>query len=164
MGAAIAAAEGLEDNKFYVWVPRYLASSCFALEWYATVNVKIKGGSTGYIHDHPPPTLKRQIRTAQTECEPGNFCVEGERFLCPAGTFGSSPGLTSLFCSGPCLLGYFCGIGVDEALGGQRCGGAQWYCPEGSATPLEVGVGNYTIGEPPDRRVKQVMIAQNWQQ
>lgn len=106
----------------------------------------------------PPPFLpaRFQTRTAQAECEPGYYCLDGVRLPCPAGTFGLSGGLTSPSCSGPCPAGYMCGIGVAELLLGETCGGASWYCPVGSSSRSEVGVGNFTIGEPPDRRVAQV--------
>ncbi|CAN0411096.1 unnamed protein product, partial [Laminaria digitata] len=88
-------------------------------------------------------------------CEPGYYCVKGARLPCPAGTFGSSSGLTSPHCSGPCPAGYYCGAGLASALLAQICGAPRWYCPEGSSARSDVGVGNYTLGEPPDRRVMQ---------
>lgn len=109
------------------------------------------------LHHQPsPPIPVWQTRTSQAECEPGYYCVGGARILCPAGTFGSSPGLSSAACSGKCPAGYFCRAGLTEMLGGERCGGPRYYCPIGSAVRLEVGLGNYTVGESPDRRVAEV--------
>lgn len=93
------------------------------------------------------------------ECEPGYFCIDGARLPCPAGSYGSSLGLSSPSCSGPCPAGYYCGEGLAKADLGRRCGGPQWYCPEGSGAPFEVGIGNYTVGEPPDRRAAQVTMS-----
>ncbi|CAN0436771.1 unnamed protein product, partial [Hapterophycus canaliculatus] len=103
---------------------------------------------------HPAdPLLFEQVRTAQAECEPGYYCEGGARLPCPIGTVGSSLGLASSSCSGPCPAGYY--SGVAEPLLGERCGGPRWYCPEGSGFRSEVGVGNYTLGEAPDRRIAQ---------
>ncbi|CAN0423186.1 unnamed protein product, partial [Hapterophycus canaliculatus] len=41
----------------------------------------------------------------QVKCEPGHYCVDGVRFPCPPGYFGSSPGLTGPACSGSCAAG-----------------------------------------------------------
>lgn len=32
-----------------------------------------------------------------------------------------------------------------------ECGGVEWYCPTGSAFPLKVGGGNYSVGGDPVR-------------
>jgi len=39
-------------------------------------------------------------RAGQRICERGFFCVGGERFPCPAGTFGAAEGLVTSSCSG----------------------------------------------------------------
>ena len=44
-------------------------------------------------------------------CNMGEFCVASLRSKCPAGTFGSSCGLTSSSCSGAVAAGYFGGLG-----------------------------------------------------
>lgn len=56
----------------------------------------------------------------------------------------------------PCPAGYVCGPGVTDEFGGERCGGPQWYCPEGSQDWLEVGEGNYSVGGSPNGRIAQV--------
>jgi hypothetical protein len=61
-------------------------------------------------------------------------CVQ---FPCPAGTFGSTPGLTSSDCSGNCTLGYECPPGSTSASQavcprGYYCaGGPRQACPRG---------------------------------
>ena len=41
-------------------------------------------------------------RTNTSTCEPGFYCINGERFECPEYTFGDAPGLTSPKCNGEC--------------------------------------------------------------
>lgn len=45
--------------------------------------------------------------SSQVKCEPGHYCVDGVRFPCPPGYFGSSPGLTTPTCSGSCAAGMY---------------------------------------------------------
>ena len=47
-------------------------------------------------------------RTNQIECNPGHWCRGGIRYLCSAGRYGSSYGLTTPKCDGPCPVGYWC--------------------------------------------------------
>ena len=58
-------------------------------------------------------------RTGETQCEAGHYCSGGVKVQCPAGTFGNSPGLSTAACDGPCPAGY--------------------YCPAGTAGPLDCG-------------------------
>ncbi|GMF24118.1 unnamed protein product [Phytophthora lilii] len=76
----------------------------------------------------------RMTRIAQRRCEPGHYCVDGERHRCPAGTFGNRAGLTSSECSGVCAAGYYCPEGsiVAQAV---ACATSAVFCPEGSAVP-----------------------------
>jgi len=48
------------------------------------------------------------VRTDQRPCEPGSFCVEGIKFDCPGGSFGSKPRLATARCSGLCYKGHYC--------------------------------------------------------
>jgi hypothetical protein len=51
-------------------------------------------------------------------CPPGYYCPgDGNYYVCPAGTFGSSYYLTSSSCSGSCLAGYYCGAGSTSSTG-----------------------------------------------
>lgn len=85
-------------------------------------------------------------RSAQRRCEPGHFCVNGERFPCPAGTFGDTFGLTSSNCAGPCRPGFYCPERsiVSSAF---PCGSSDLYCPEGSAMPTKATRGYCTTGD-----------------
>jgi hypothetical protein len=66
----------------------------------------------------------------QMLCQPGRYSTGAARECspCPAGTYGSSAGLTSAQCDGPCSPGHA--------------------CPSGStaATTVQCGVGQYSSG------------------
>ena len=89
-------------------------------------------------------------------CEAGQFSAGGglkgfnaECIPCPAGRYGSEPGLFTSQCSGLCLRGHFCPAGstqpaeencppgtygAEEGLGDSSCSGlceAGFYCPTG---------------------------------
>ncbi|KAG4064120.1 hypothetical protein PC123_g1055 [Phytophthora cactorum] len=64
------------------------------------------------------------LRTDDTICPPGSFCVSGVQYLCPEGTYGATSGLTSNTCSGKCQDGYICPRGSISAK--------QSPCPAGS--------------------------------
>jgi hypothetical protein len=51
-------------------------------------------------------------RSSQVECPRGSYCIGGIRTLCPAGRYGSTTGLTSPGCTGPCTAGFYCKIGA----------------------------------------------------
>ena len=77
---------------------------------------------------------------------PGYYALQGILYVCPAGYYGSNPGMFSLTCSGPCRVpGFYCPAGstVPTML---ACGGDDRYCPGGaiSAAPVPVVPGFYT--------------------
>lgn len=77
-------------------------------------------------------------------CEPGYFCVDGIRSICPAGVYGNSSSLNSPACSGVCPAGYFCPAGTVSPTS-FVCGNSSLYCPEGSTKPLSVPEGFYSV-------------------
>lgn len=77
------------------------------------------------------------------DCNPGAYFDGAKCSLCPGGTYGDRPGLTSPLCSGPCAGGYFCPEGSTSAKQ-QVCGRSVYYCPPGSATRMPVTEGYYT--------------------
>ncbi|KAE9043578.1 hypothetical protein PR001_g5732 [Phytophthora rubi] len=79
-------------------------------------------------------------------CEPGHYCVDGERYECPAGTFGDRAGLTTSECSGPCSAGYYC---LEGSIVGQAvaCATSAAFCPQGSALPTATDKGYCAISE-----------------
>lgn len=69
-------------------------------------------------------------RSGEAQCESGAYCVAGRRRLCPAGTFGVTPGLASPTCTGVCPAGN--------------------YCPEGTVEPIPCPAGTYGGTRPKD--------------
>eukprot|EP00947_MAST-08B_sp_MAST-8B-sp1_P002249 g2249.t1 len=103
------------------------------------------------------------LRSGQAICPAGMYCSQGVAHLCPAGRYGSAAGLTDPNCSGPCgqgfacpegstspdaktgvcQAGYYCATGSSTTE--SPCGGADVYCPRGSAAPLPVQQGYYSL-------------------
>ena len=82
-------------------------------------------------------------RTGQSLCPIGSYCNLGVKHPCPAGTYGSSEGLTTSQCSGMCEAGYYCPAGSTSATAND-CGSADKYCPAGSGSPIDVSEGYYS--------------------
>ncbi|KAF4127591.1 hypothetical protein GN958_ATG23220 [Phytophthora infestans] len=91
----------------------------------------------------------RITRVAQRRCEPGHYCVKGERFACPAGVYGNETGLTTFQCSGPCAAGYYCPEGsiVAQAV---ACSTSVNFCPQGSALPSATYTGYCAVSDDTD--------------
>jgi len=93
------------------------------------------------------------------DCPVGHYCPEGSvsPVPCPAGTFGSAVGMRDATCSGMCWAGgcnaassacqegHYCPLGSIAATQ-LTCGGIDRYCPAGSAAPIAVSSGYYTVG------------------
>jgi hypothetical protein len=84
-------------------------------------------------------------QVAQVLCEPGNYCVEGSKYTCPAGYYGGSFGLSTAECSGQCSPGFTCAAGSVDGRATQ-CGNSTVYCPTGSFEVVPVSVGYYAVG------------------
>lgn len=107
---------------------------------------------------------------AQKQCEPGYYCVVGQRFACPPGSFGATSGLSNkvgpifnqynaFFCSGLCDTGHYCPFnstsatqvqcpagryGATRGLTGPNCTAVcplGHYCPAGSVLPTKCPAG-----------------------
>lgn len=97
-------------------------------------------------HYSIPAGASPQHRTGQQQCEPGHFCEEGVRFPCPPGRFASEAGEHGVGadgCSGLCAAGFYCPEG-STGPEANRCGGADVFCPAGSAAPLTASPGFFT--------------------
>jgi hypothetical protein len=84
--------------------------------------------------------------TDRLVCNAGAFDNGGRCELCPGGTFGARPGLTTPQCSGKCSGGFFCPPGSTSAR--HRPCGAEgvsiYYCPPGCEARRRVDDGFYT--------------------
>ena len=72
--------------------------------------------------------------------DPAFKCVQ-----CPPGSFGNQSGLFDISCSGLCSAGHYCVSGATSSMQ-FVCGNNAFYCPEGSAFPIEAPSGRKTIG------------------
>ena len=68
-------------------------------------------------------------------CPSGTYCVRGVRQECPEGTYGSSSGLSTPYCTAFCLPGMHCAIGSTMP----RTCPLGHYCPHGVAVPCPAG-------------------------
>ena len=84
-------------------------------------------------------TLQRKQRTGQSLCPRGHYCVDGIKNECPPGKFGSTAGLDSAACSGPCTGGGGCSAGSVSATG-KPCK-AGYYCEPGSTCEAPIPCG-----------------------
>ncbi|KAE9188581.1 hypothetical protein PF004_g22461 [Phytophthora fragariae] len=85
------------------------------------------------------------IRDGQRICEPGSFCVDGKKHLCPAGRYGDKSSETSSLCAGLCTRGYYCPKGSTSPTQ-RECGADGLICRTGSPEPQLIQVGYYSIG------------------
>jgi hypothetical protein len=84
------------------------------------------------------------------DCEKGHYCEAGSTrstgtAKCPPGRFGDSAGLRDASCGGACSEGSYCPAGSTSATE-SPCGGAEVFCPAGSAAPRRARAGFYTVG------------------
>ena len=101
-------------------------------------------GQSGVI---PTEYSDELVRIAQIICEPGFYCIQGIRYKCPLGSYGSTSGLFTKTCSGLCHAGYLCPLNSTSAEQ-EQCGvDARVYCPQGSYEPIVVPAGYYSLGD-----------------
>lgn len=110
--------------------------------------------------------LSNDTMSATVACPSGSYCIDGVAALCPAGRFGCAARLGDASCNGLCVAGHYCTAGSTSNVQ-HPCGGtdalnssaASVFCLEGSAHPMLVGVGNYSIGSGDDAPHKRTMQA-----
>ncbi|KAJ1420393.1 hypothetical protein B484DRAFT_351281 [Ochromonadaceae sp. CCMP2298] len=83
-------------------------------------------------------------RSAQIISPPGHFALAGLLYVCPAGSYGATSGLSSASCSGPCdVRGFYCPTGsVSPVM--RYCGGDDRFCPALTFAPILVHSGFYS--------------------
>ena len=86
-------------------------------------------------------------RSDQKRCPQGSYCKSGNRYLCPAGRYGSRVGEDQDTCTGKCAEGFYCPEGSTKAHE-KACGGPSHYCPEGSSAPVQVMDGYFSYASP----------------
>jgi hypothetical protein len=82
-------------------------------------------------------------RYHQYPCEPGYYCRDGLRYLCPSGYYGALNEEIRPLCTGLCAEGYYCPVGSTSPYM-IPCGQANFICPTGSPIPVIVPAGYYT--------------------
>ena len=111
----------------------------------SNVNMQIQSNNiehtSCYIGSYQVDTEPFNECSGWRDCEKGYYCISGNRYECPSGTFGETEKLSSSRCSGPCPKGYFCPKG---SVTGTPCGKVNSYCPEASVAPIPVPVGYYS--------------------
>jgi len=125
------------------------------LRWRTLVITQVRNsscveGGTPVLNASPPLCVvsggKNTTRAAERKCEPGFFCQQGVKLPCSPGTWGGEYGLSISSCSGICAPGYYCPLGSIAATE-KFCGDPSKYCPDGSAVPLSVSIGFYSVGK-----------------
>ncbi|KAA0176614.1 hypothetical protein FNF27_01895 [Cafeteria roenbergensis] len=106
------------------------------------------------------------VRTGSAICEKGYYCSNGERSPCPAGRFGSTEGLSSPACSGPCTAGFLCPSASTSSTA-EECdvdGSGDVYCPEGTAVRRSVSTGYYSspLSAPASQRSAQTLCEEQY--
>jgi hypothetical protein len=87
-------------------------------------------------------TTEESTRSLQVLCAPGTFCRGGVSQPCPPGTWSSDYGLSDVSECTVCPAGNFC---VGGSALPQLCQSADSFCSAGSAEPVPVRAGYYTI-------------------
>jgi len=84
---------------------------------------------------------------AEERCPAGGWCAEGSYRACPPGTFGNASGPEALNASvcEACAAGFLCPRFGAVDGDAEPCGGADVYCPEGSAAAIAVDAGFYSV-------------------
>lgn len=79
-----------------------------------------------------------QYRLAEILCDVGHYCKNGEKIMCPIGSYGNTVGLQTSLCSGECEAGTYCHLGTINPI---ICP-IGYYCPDGR-TKIICPAGTY---------------------
>ncbi|KAL3801129.1 hypothetical protein HJC23_002422 [Cyclotella cryptica] len=114
----------------------------------------IKKQCLDITHSMPPPESmyppnSQLTKSKEEKCKPGSYCIDGVRYLCPAGRYGDKELETSSECR-PCQAGYYCPNNGSTSPTEIECGAKpNVYCPEGSAVPTYISEGYYANEDDP---------------
>lgn len=94
---------------------------------YYPYTVKVPYSSSPYFLDINDPRYSKKYFKCTDLCPPGYFCPEKtsnyNKFPCPRGRYGSTPGLKDSYCTAICPVGH--------------------YCPTGSINPIPCPAGRF---------------------
>lgn len=80
-------------------------------------------------------------------CEEGHYCINGTKYICPKGSYGSTRGLSTSNCSGLCEKGYYCPEDGSILKNTKECGNNDLYCPyDGMTEPIVIEKGYFGFG------------------
>ena len=88
------------------------------------------------------------LTTGQSVCQnctPGYHCDTpmGSPIACPGGTYNPVGLAFTVDACQLCSGGFYCGPSAAVAM--KPCGNASFFCPNGTAAPIRVGLGNYSV-------------------
>lgn len=102
-------------------------------------------------------------KSVEHKCEPGSYCNDGIRYLCPAGRYGDKEGETDSECTGPCKAGFFCPLGSFSPTQVECGPNPNVYCPESSYLPAYVSEGYYANeNDELNRKTSQELCPPGW--
>jgi len=112
------------------------------------------------LHGHYSIGGNSTTRTGELPCPPGSYCNKGIIRECPAGRYGSSAGLSTPSCSGPCDRGFYCPPGSTSnqenpcPIGryGSTEGLKTAACTDSCRHPLDCNLGSVHDGYLPHER------------
>jgi len=106
--------------------------------------VNVQSAATGY-YTVPGVGGDTRNQQGQAPCPVGTYCSGGLQYACPPGRFGSTEGLATRECTGPCAAGHYCEAGSTTPTQ-FVCGGVHVFCPVGSEAPELALPGEFTVG------------------
>lgn len=68
------------------------------------------------IDGHTTVQFHSSTRSWEKRCEPGHYCVNGVKYMCKRGYWGSEFGMIVETCSGLCSAGFYCPLGKHPPL------------------------------------------------
>ncbi|GMF12012.1 unnamed protein product [Phytophthora lilii] len=110
----LASTEPIECGSVSVFCPEgssmpTAATAGYYTTWKAYTGLSATGEELAlqYVEHQQLAAANETTRLNQHVCEMGSYCIAGVKRLCPAGTYGSSEGLSTASCTAPCPAGYY---------------------------------------------------------